>query len=131
MEDRSDGVLLTDGPSRLFLHRPEQRALNGFDHRVDLVGGPFRGSIKASAYLNPYERFCAELATLYETLTGAPELGGYENLNLSLKGDGLGHIQADVCAIADHVRDTKLTYQMTLDQTQLPEIIASIRRIFL
>jgi hypothetical protein len=41
----SDGVLLTDGRSRIFLHPPKPyRGGHGFDQQVNLVGGPFQGA---------------------------------------------------------------------------------------
>lgn len=49
-----DGALFTDGQNRVFLHRPEPYPDgHGFHHLVDLVGGAFRGTIKAMSYEHP------------------------------------------------------------------------------
>src|SRR5258707_3800353 len=73
MTEVRDGVLLTDGRSRIFLHAPERYPDgHGLHHQVDLVGGPFQGSIVAVAYEGPrtFRSFHRELVALYQSLCG-------------------------------------------------------------
>jgi hypothetical protein len=137
MTEVSDGILLTDGRSRIFLHPPQlYPGRHGLHHRVDLVGGPFQGSIIASSYEGG-RAFCSfhqELLALYDTLSGEAHLPrSYENLRISLRGDGLGHVTVEVeaDAVAGDFMDTRLTFNFRIDQTQLPAVIAAIERLFL
>ena len=51
MNDDVDGVLITDGRCRVFLHPPNVYADDvGFPHQVDFVGGPFSGSLLAESW---------------------------------------------------------------------------------
>jgi hypothetical protein len=127
-----DGVLFTDREYSVVLHPPEPYADgHGYHHRVDLVAGPFQGTIDATSYQNVgvLRRFHDELIVLYQDLKGEAHLGGgYENLTIDLVGDGLGHIAVHVEAIAGDCMDTRLSYTFTIDQTQLPSAIASIAK---
>ena len=132
-----DSVLLTDVRSRVLLHPPEACADgHGFLHHVDLVGGPFHGTIDASSYVGPRALvvFHQELVALYESLKGEAHLPNtYENLRMSLKGDGLGHIvvQVEAHAVAQveaTVSECLLNFGFAIDQTQLPTVIATVER---
>jgi hypothetical protein len=135
MTDKIEGVLLTDGRSSVFLHLPEPYSDgHGYHHQVDLVGGPFRGTINASSYerIRGLRQFRDLLAALYQTLRGEAHLSAaYENLKLSLQGDGLGHIVVQVDARAGDCMEMKLSFNFVIDQTQLPEVIAQIDRFCL
>jgi len=131
MDENSDCVVLLDDSCKVVLHRPGVPPHEHFDHRVDIVSGPFQGTFTASAYANAYPRFRAELSELYETLNGEAALGGYENLEIGVKADGLGHFALSILAIEDHHRPIRLSFTMFLDQTQLPGIIAAIERVFI
>jgi hypothetical protein len=135
MTGEVDGVLLTDGEYRVFLHPPEPYAGgHGYHHRVDLVGGPFRGSIDASCYEPPtaLRSFHRQLLALYQSLQGEARLPhSYENLKLVLKGDGLGHVNVQVAAVAGDLRDIHLSFAFRIDQTEVAPIIAAIERLFL
>jgi hypothetical protein len=130
-----DGVLLTDGQSRIFLHPPEPYPDgHGYHHQVELVGGPFRGTIDASSYQGPgaLRSFHQQLVALYQSLRGEAQLPqSYENLKVLLKGDGLGHISVLVTALAGDCMDVRLTLAFRVDQTRLPPIIAAVERFFL
>jgi hypothetical protein len=135
MTEVSDGVLLTDGRSRIFLHAPERYPDgHGLHHQVDLVGGPFQGSIVAVAYEGPrtFRSFHRELVAVYQSLCGEAHLPrSYENLKVSLKGDGLGHVTVQVDALAGDCMDTRLSFNFRIDQTQLLDIVAAVERLFL
>jgi hypothetical protein len=94
-----------------------------------LVGGPFSGSIEASSYepVDALRAFRDELDALYRALVGEASLShAYRNLKLSLKGDGLGHINVGVHAVAGDLMNYRLSYTFTIDQTQLPAAIAAV-----
>lgn len=124
-----NGVLFSDGGYSVVLHRPVPYPDgHGYRHRIDLIAGPFQGTIDATAYVNvaALNRFHDALVDLYQNLKGDAQLTGYENFTLSLKGDGLGHITVHVEAIAGPCMDTRLTYTFNIDQTQLPQAITSL-----
>jgi hypothetical protein len=74
-------------------------------------------------------QFRDQLAALYRTLNGEARLSpAYENLWLSLEGDGLGHITVQVDARAGACMEMKLSFSFVIDQTQLPEVIARVER---
>jgi hypothetical protein len=132
MSDDTEGVVLGDGRCRVVLHAADRIACDGFfEHRVDIVAGPFHGALTAVAYANDHRDFREQVIELHRTLSGAARRGGYENLEMTFIGDGLGHIEVEIAAIAEHVPPIRLSFGMLLDQTQLPGIIAAIERTFL
>src|ERR1700739_2746859 len=135
MTEELDGVLLTDGRSRILLHPPEPYpGGHGFHHQVDLVGGPFQGVIDALSYEGPIalRSFHQQLVEPYQNLIGEVCLPNcYENLRLSLKGDGLGHVTVHTDVAAGDLMDVRLTFNFAIDQTPLPKIIADVKRLFL
>jgi hypothetical protein len=128
----NDGVVLRDGRCSIVLHPTTTPAPDShFEHRADLVAGPFRGTMIATAYHNGYPRFRSRLVSLYATLSGQAVLDGYENLDIALTGDGLGHVDVEVTATAELDPLIRLRFHVQLDQTQLPEIIVAIDRTFM
>jgi hypothetical protein len=69
-EEEVDGVLLTDGHSCIFFHPAVPYSDgHGHHHQVDLIAGPFRGSIDASSYESGGLRaFHQQLVALYQSL---------------------------------------------------------------
>jgi hypothetical protein len=132
-----DGVLLTDGQNCIFLHPPERFPDGqGYHHQVDLVAGPFRGTIDATSYESlpgGLRAFRDQLVVLHETLQGEASLSGpYDCLSISLKGDRRGHVEVQVHAAAnDQPLPAQLSFRFAMDQTQLPEVIVGIERILL
>ena len=130
-DDDASCVIVSDGECRVTLHAPDRLWEHGLEHRVDLRAGPLQGTMIANAFANPYRRFLVDLEKLYQTLSGEVRLGpSYENLDLTFKGDGKGHIEAAVTAFLDHARSIKLEFRIFLDQTQLRRIIDQIERVF-
>jgi hypothetical protein len=133
MGDR-DLVVIGDERCSITLHRPEHVFREGvvvqFEHRIDVVAGAFRGSLNGAAYANGWTRFLDQLGSLYDSLTGTASLGGYENVEIEMKGDGLGHFTVSGVVTDDHVRPIRLQFSIILDQTQLPRIRAGTERVF-
>jgi hypothetical protein len=107
---------------------PPSEADYGFQHRVDVKAGPFSGSLKVFCIQSPWEHAHRELAALSRSLKGTVDLFGYEEMGLSFTGDGLGHINVKV-SFEDH--PLNLSFEIDLDQTQLPAILTGIDRVFL
>lgn len=131
----TDSVVLTDGESQITLHPPEYYSDgHGLHHRVDLVGGPFYGSIDAVSYegRRGLQSFHRQLVALYENLSGEAALPeSYENLKVSLTGNGRGHVtvRADARAYGP-ISDVRFSFSFQIDQTHLPSIIAAVERLF-
>ncbi|HEV2675759.1 MAG TPA: hypothetical protein VGV37_14535 [Aliidongia sp.] len=127
------GALLTDGHCRVFLHPPQFYPNSpGYHHHIDLVGGPFKGTIDASAWQNWMGQFRDDLATLYETLQGEARLPDvYENFWMVLRGDGLGHFRTEIEAVSNDHHAVELKFSFTIDQTQLPAVIAALEQMFM
>jgi hypothetical protein len=137
MTENLDGVLLTDGRSRIFLHPPMPYPDgHGFHHQADVICGPFQGAIEAISYERPIalQVFHRQLVILYRSLKGEAELpSSYENLKVSLTGDGLGHITVRV-DVREHVsaaHNVRLSFTFGIDQTHLPPAISAVERLFL
>jgi hypothetical protein len=128
----SSFVCFAEGDYKVLLHEPELYSDGGGHHvLVELVAGPFRGTIDAQTYVGvaALSRFCDAPVQLYQSLSGEAVLDWYENFSLRLIGDGRGHILVQVKAMAGPTMETRLTYEFGLDQTQLPQAIGSLARL--
>lgn len=95
---------------------------------VTVSVGPWSGTSKVSFYAGELNRFAADIDRLYRSLTGTAELKPMEPyLELTLMGDGKGHIVAEGKVRDGFVNQTYLAFEFALDQTQLPEIAAALR----
>ena len=97
-------------------------------HRVDVKAGPFSGSITVYCFQSPWYHVHQGLSRLNTSLKGTVDLFGYEEMAISFTGDGLGHITVKA-SFEDH--PLKLSFEIDLDQTHLPAILAGIDRVFL
>jgi len=121
---KAEGVLIADGRSSIFLHPPIAASdRHRYHHLVELVAGPFQGTIDAECYSNNLSQFQNELIGLYRSLKGMAPLDTYENLALSLEGDGMGHVQVRVDARPRDIMKIRLSFEFDIDQTQLRDII--------
>jgi hypothetical protein len=126
LEDRSETLVIAAGDHRLAFHAP---GIHGDARsRVDVKAGPFAGSFETHCYASPWQDVHRDLQKLSRFLSGDVKLYGYEEIDLIFTGDGLGHVQAKV-----DIREysLRLSFQIELDQTMLPGIIAGIERVFL
>lgn len=75
------------------------------------------------------QRFCTELEELYRDLGGTARLASHEpNIDVTLEGDGHGHISMRASLTPDHLTQTHLV-TFALDQTLLPDAIKQLRQI--
>jgi hypothetical protein len=133
--ERVDGILLTDGESKVLLSRPEiYVGGHGFDQKVELNAGPFRGTITVSSYegVGALKNFHEQLMALDKHLTGEAHLPqSYDFLSMSLRGDGRGHIVVEVTAFAGHLAEVRLDFSFQIDRTALPPIVRAVDECFL
>lgn len=95
--------------------------------KVHVVCGTWKGSFHWDFYSGELHRFGEEVQQLYETLSGIAELDPLEpNLRLKMIGDGKGHIKVEGRAEPEFYTGTYLVFTVSLDQTDLPAIIASL-----
>jgi hypothetical protein len=128
----ADPVVIGDETCRVTLHPLEGVSPHGLKHRLDVVAGPFRGSLVVHSYDNPYRHFHEQLNALYQTLSGEARLGpGYEDLEIVFSGDGKGHIAVKVVVHANYGRLISLEFQVFLDQTELSKIIRHVEEAFI
>jgi hypothetical protein len=95
---------------------------------VAVSAGPWSGEFKAQFYVGELGRFGAEIEKLYQDLAGPAVFASMEsNIEMTLTGDGKGHITAEGIARDGFVRDTYIRFELALDQTELPGIAAALR----
>jgi hypothetical protein len=129
-DNEQKGVLI--GSDAAFVHlirvsewRPDDGMVTAI---IRVKAGPFTGTVQDSSF-GGVACFCEKLQSIYDTLSGCATLQGYESFTLTAKGNGRGQIDVSVEVDAEHGR-SKLTFEMTLDQTYLPDIIKGLKREF-
>jgi hypothetical protein len=125
--DDEELLRIGSGDYELTLHPPPKLG-QALQHRVDVRAGPFSGSITVYCFHSPWNDVYRELSKLRSLLRGTVSLFGYEEMEISFTGDGLGHIKVKA-AFQDH--PLNLRFEIDLDQTHLPAILAGIDRVFL
>ena len=122
--------------------------IGGTDHefvRVEVVGSngdgwlPSRISVRAGSFQGEYPsdldvwafaRFAAELRVLYESLKGTASFSSYEKqLELTLVGDGLGHVRVKGEAMDYAGTGNKLNFHLEIDQTEIPALLQDLGEI--
>ncbi len=94
---------------------------------VQLNAGGFSGRFSAYFRVDELIGFRKQVASLYKSLSGTAAFEPMEEqLKLRLEGDGKGHI-----AVRGHARDEAgignvLTFDLELDQTDLPTLLRSL-----
>jgi len=131
MASETDPVIIGDETCRVTLHPPKTVPSHGLEHRMDILAGPFRGSLDVYCYARAHFGFHKKLSALHQTLSGDARLEGYENLQMVFSGDGKGHIGVKVSAYADHERPIVLEFRISLDQTAIPQILRQLDFAFI
>ena len=97
--------------------------------RIDVACGVWSGTFECDFHAGELHQFGREIQQLYRALDGTAELTPIEpNLEVRLTGDGKGHIAVSGKAVAEFHMRTYLTFEFSLDQTQLPAIAAALLR---
>jgi hypothetical protein len=94
---------------------------------VEVACGVWRGGFDCEFAADELYQFGREIERLYRSLDGTADLSPIEpKLELRLTGDGKGHIAVFGKAVAQFQTQTYLTFEFSLDQTQLPVIAAAL-----
>ena len=130
-EDLDSGVQIGDGSSYVRLFRQGERRADDrmTTAEIEVKGGPFSGVVRDDTLVGVAE-FCADLQSLYDSLTGRASLNSYEKFRLRFEGNGVGGIHGLVELYGDYFPLSKLAFELEIDQTFLPEIIRGLRKEF-
>ena len=102
---------------------------NLINSKVSIKGGAFRGQFDAQFMTVDFEKFKQELRRVYNDLKGYANFNCLEDyLELKVKGDGIGHFSVDIIA-NDNSAKSKLEFELTFDQTQIPELLRQLDTI--
>jgi hypothetical protein len=130
VESQEDIIVLADQVSRVTLASIAEPGL-GFPTRIRAASGPFSVCVDASA--QNYKTFREHLIRIHATLTGTARLEFWDEQHaISLTGNGRGVVDV-VVELADSYAPWRscLTIKLTLDQSNLPDIIRAVGRTFL
>lgn len=97
---------------------------------ITVKGGKFSGQYEAEFMTIDFEKFKQELSLLYNNLNGSATFNGLEEqLELKIKGDGIGHFEMIVTACDQTGYGGKLKFTMSFDQTSIKELVSQLERI--
>jgi hypothetical protein len=103
---------------------------NLLDTMVEVHVGGFGGTIAAEIRTDEFRSFRDELEQLFVKLDGSAQLYVLQGqINLNFQGDGLGHFKVRG-SVTDRVGvGNVLEFQLHLDQTFLPDLLAQLDEI--
>jgi hypothetical protein len=102
-------------------------------------GGAYRAALRVDAGdlqlhricgIYDLPRFCTELEALYESLRGRAELATLDDVNVSLEGDGAGHVSVVIEAGEVAAANYRLHASFGVDQTFLIPFARGLRAAF-
>ncbi|HEX8021587.1 WapI family immunity protein [Mucilaginibacter sp.] len=97
---------------------------------VEIKAGGFRGSYSAAFMLYDFSVFRDQLKIIYDDLNGIASFNSLENqLQINIKGDGLGHLVADCIAMEKVGYGNELRFELNFDQTYIPMLIKQLDSI--
>jgi hypothetical protein len=104
---------------------------DGWVHaEVVVKSGAWSGRYAAEFHQTDFSQFAADLGALYSVLSGAATLSSMDGyLDLTLTGDGLGHISVAGAAWDRPAFGSHLEVSYEIDQTYLPAILASVESV--
>ncbi|WP_295721008.1 hypothetical protein [Mucilaginibacter sp.] len=92
------------------------------------VGG-FKGDYTGEFMVSDFLRFRDELKVLYTNLDSSAKFSGYEGyLEIDIKGDGTGHLNAACVAVERSATlfGSELKFELAFDQTYIPGFIKQL-----
>jgi hypothetical protein len=103
---------------------------NWLDASVVIKAGGFSGQFNTQLMTVDFENFKQELISLYTKLDGTANFNTMEgNINIRMKGDGIGHIASE-CKLMDYPgTGNKLEFRIDFDQTYIPTLIRQLDNI--
>jgi hypothetical protein len=118
------GVVIGGGRCRVRLRCAGPPAEVGYPALIEVLAGPFSGSVLDETVR--FYGFREQLTTLYKDLKSEARLESLEGFLLRLVGNGSGGILVDVKVVGEHVPPMLLTFEFSIDQSYLPEIIRQL-----
>jgi hypothetical protein len=98
--------------------------------KISVSAGAWSGDISESIDTDSLVSFRQQLQALYSRLEGKAKFEPIEpSINLTLKGDRLGHIVVSGVADDQPAIGNKLHFHFDLDQTYLPLLVSQIQMI--
>jgi len=103
---------------------------NWLNTEVELMVGAFRGRYQFSTQASEFESFLAQLSALYPSLVGVAEFFTLEGqLALRLEGNSGGAIELTGVAVDVPGTGNRLSFSLSLDQTNLKQAIGGLARV--
>ena len=98
--------------------------------KMELKGGCFQGVHIAEFMTDDFRNLKLQISKLYNNLNGSFDFNDLErNLELRMRGDGIGHFDVQVSASDNSVYNGTLTFTMQFDQTQIPGMVNQLEKI--
>lgn len=129
--EEAEGILIGQGSYYVRLKRLQEiDADSGMETMlIEVRAGGFHGSVKDDT-LAGISQFYDDLSVLYKTLSGTARLWSYDGFQLMFEAHR-GQINIHVVVFDGSTRQSKLSFDYSIDQSFLPPIIKSIKREFL
>ena len=100
---------------------------NWLKSKLTLKVGGFSGQFDCDLMTTDFERFKEQLFELYERMGGIAIFETREEqLTIRIEGDGIGHFQADCMAMDFPGTGNKLEFELTFDQTFIPDLVTQL-----
>ena len=138
MGDADTELLIGSRESEFLRVRPTARAHpasgdywdgNWLDSEIELSAGAFRGQYVACLRVDELIRFRDQLTALNESLDGQASFDSIEHwLQITVKGDGLGHFNAHCLAKDIAGIGNTLKFSLYFDQTEIPAILDGLNQ---
>ena len=97
---------------------------------LTVKSGAFGGQFKADIFTFEFEELKQELRRVYKDLSGEFNFRTREHeLELKVKGDGNGHFTVDCTAIDHPTWGAQLNFEITFDQTYIPDLVRQLNDI--
>ncbi|MBO6793049.1 MAG: hypothetical protein JJ895_04005 [Balneolaceae bacterium] len=103
---------------------------NWIKSNVTVKAGAFTGQFDAELMTTDFEKFKQELSRLYDKLDGTALFDTLEGqVVIKIKGDGIGHFEAD-CSVMDFAgTGNKLEFEINFDQTIITKMVNQLEGI--
>ena len=103
---------------------------NWIKSKIKVKAGAFTGVFQAELMTTDFEKFKQEISKLYEKLDGRANFDTLEGqISIKIKGDGIGHFEAD-CFVMDFAgTGNKLDFEINFDQTMITDIVSQLDNI--
>lgn len=98
--------------------------------KISLKAGGFSGQFACDLMTSDFQKFKEQLSELYVKMNGIAIFDtAEEQINISIKGDGIGHFNAS-CNVMDSLgTGNSLDFKLDFDQTFIPQMINQLENI--